>query len=102
MLRTIQELDQSKVLFFSDPTSSNLNLLRDACNDACRYWQDVSMFEIGQAETNSIRSYTNIFPTDTTKIKANIIQGTYDLELPSNFSAQGFPALEFSAKRTPK
>lgn len=81
--------------FNTDPSLDNLKKMRSAWETAYLAWQGVSMFEIGKAESSKIRSYTNIFPTNVDLIKSNINATTYNLELPSNYAAQGFPALDF-------
>lgn len=58
-------------------------------------YQRCDLFEMGPAETESIRSNFNIFPTDTAQIKSNILAGSYDLSAISNLDAKGFPALEY-------
>ena len=58
-------------------------------------WQRVSMFEIGRAETITLRNFTNIYPADAQQIDENIAQGGYNLTLPSTNDEQGFPALDY-------
>lgn len=52
------------------------------------------MFNVGPAETYVPTSYFNSFPTNVTEIEKNIIS-TPNLDLPSAFSQQGFPALDY-------
>ena len=58
-------------------------------------YQRCDLFELGPAETESIRANFNIFPTDTIQIKSNILAGSYDLSAVSNLDAKGFPAIEY-------
>jgi len=88
-------LVDAKDLFISDPTNDRLVALRSAHIDAYKAWQRVAMFDIGKAEQIGLRNYTNVYPTDVNLIKENISTQTYNLELPSNFVAQGFPALDY-------
>ena len=81
--------------FVQDPTVENLEALRGYWLDAYKSWQYVSMFDIGKAEEISLRNFTNIFPTNPTEIEENIISGIYNLELPSKYDEQGFPALDY-------
>jgi len=81
--------------FINNPNSDNFTLLKMRYIEAYLGWQKVSMFDIGKAEEIGLRNYTNIYPTDTTAIKNNITSQDYNLELPSNFDTQGFPALDF-------
>lgn len=94
-LQQLDQLVEAKDAFLAQPQTDQLNTLKTQWLDAYRAWQQVSMFEIGKAETDGIRNFTNIFPTDVEKINANISSGDYNLALPSNFAAQGFPALDY-------
>lgn len=58
-------------------------------------WQGVSMIELGPAETVALRNRTNIFPVDTSKLNDALNAGQYNFELPSTYSIQGFPALDY-------
>lgn len=94
----INSLDsfQTKVnSFYDDPNEANLTQLRTAWLAAYLKWQNVSMFEIGKAEEIGLRNATNIYPTSVSLIESNINEGSYNLELPSNIPAQGFPALDY-------
>lgn len=87
-------LTQTNV-FLEDTSDKNFDLVREAYLNASLSWQHVSMFDIGKAEEIGLRNYTNIFPTDVTAIEENINSQDYNLELPSNFDTQGFPALDY-------
>lgn len=76
-------------------TEADFDALRASWLTAYKAWQWVSMYEIGKAEEIGLRNFTNIFPCDAELIRANITSGSYNLELPSNFDAQGFPALDY-------
>lgn len=91
----LKELVESKNDFLSNPSLITLENLRNNYINAYKSWQWVSMHDIGKAEEISLRNYTNIYPTDTSLINQNCISQTYNLELPSNFDAQGFPALDY-------
>ena len=75
--------------------SNDLTAIRAAWLDAYTTWQRVSMFENGPAETVSLRLNVNIFPANTQDIEENIDNGSYDLNLSSNRTAKGFPALDY-------
>ncbi|MGB0521740.1 MAG: imelysin family protein [Flammeovirgaceae bacterium] len=81
--------------FTTTPTEGNLATLRTEWKDAYIAWQAVSMFEIGKAEELLYRNNMNIYPVNTTEVEDNIASGTYNLELPSLYDAQGFPALDY-------
>ena len=92
---TLMELQSKNDNLTDDPSIENLQTLREAYIDAYKAWQKVSMFDIGKAEEIGLRNYTNIYPTDEEAILEHIASKAYNLELPSNFDAQGFPALDF-------
>lgn len=81
--------------FNSTPSSTTLQDLRQSWKQACIDWQAVSFIDFGPALDISLKSQTNIFPTDTSLIKSNISSGTYDLQTPSNFDAKGFQAIDY-------
>jgi len=91
----LTNLSAAKDAFLEARTEDNLVTLRSSWLDAYISWQKVSMFEIGKAETLTLRDYTNIFPTDATQIEENVATEDYNLELPSTRSQQGFPAIDY-------
>lgn len=91
----LNTLNEAKSTFVANSTIDNLTSLRAAWLDAYIAWQKVSMFEIGKAETVTLRDFTNIFPTSIDMIELNISEGAYNLELPSSRVAQGFPAIDY-------
>ena len=91
----LEGLQTSKDAFVSDPSVGSLTALRSAWLEAYLSWQSVSIFDIGQAEAIGLRNFTNIYPTDVAAIESNISSGDYNLQLPSNFDTQGFPALDY-------
>lgn len=91
----IDSLKSKSSSFVSNPSISTLNNLRNSYRFAYNAWQEVSMFEIGKAEEISLRNFTNIYPTNTEEILNNISSASYNLELPSTISQQGFPAIEY-------
>ena len=91
----LQALRLSKDEFIIEGSTLTFENLRLAYKNAYLAWQAVSMFDIGKAEEIGLRNFSNIYPTDTQLIEENIQGGNYNLELPSNFDAQGFPALDY-------
>ena len=81
--------------FVAAPTIQNLENLRNQWQIGLLTWQEVAFLEFGPAEGISLRGQTNVYPTDTTVINDNIALGTFNLQLPANFSAKGFQALDF-------
>lgn len=81
--------------FTTSPNSQNLAALRDAWKNAYLTWQKVEMYEVGPAEKYTMRSFFNIYPADVAGIVANISNPASNLELPSAYAQQGFPALDY-------
>lgn len=94
-LTFLDALNVSYSSFQADPTLTRLESLRLAYFNSYRSWQKISMFEIGKAEELGLRNFMNVFPTDPELIEENITTQAYNLELPSNFVAQGFPAIDY-------
>ncbi len=81
--------------FKEERNSESLDSLRSAYIQTYRLWQYAAQFNIGKAEEIQLINYTNIYPTDTAKILANVASQEFNLILPSNYVAQGFPAIDF-------
>lgn len=81
--------------FAAQPNDANLKLLRESWEAAYISWQTVELFDFGPGQTYALRSYFNIYPTSETAIQANISSGNANLDLPANYAAQGFPALDY-------
>jgi hypothetical protein len=81
--------------FSTTKDAQNLADLREAWLDAYLGWQKVSMFEVGPAESVGLRLNMNIYPTDISLLESNIDSGNYNLSLPSNRDAKGFPAIDY-------
>ena len=93
--KKVEGLVTASTTFNTTPNENNLVALRSQWQSAYLAWQWVAMFEIGQAETVSLQSYTNLYPADASEIEASISSGSYNLELPSRRNQQGFPALDY-------
>lgn len=94
-ISSLDQLVESKDVFIQNGQLDNLNQLRASYLSAYKKWQHVAMFEIGRAETITLTNYTNAFPTDEVLIENNLSSESYNLALPSNIAAQGFPALDY-------
>lgn len=81
--------------FYNGGTLAGLEAMRSAYLSAYREWHAVSIFDIGEAEAVGLRNFTNIFPSNIEEINNNIESSDYNLALPSNFDAQGYPALDY-------
>ncbi|WP_196895182.1 imelysin family protein [Aureivirga marina] len=91
----MNDLNQKTEAFVADATAENLESLRTSWLNAYKIWQHVSMYEIGKSEELTFRNFMNIYPTSATKIEGFVTSGTYNLQLPSTYDAQGFPALDY-------
>jgi predicted lipoprotein len=82
-------------LFVENPNDNSYQALALAWEEAYLQFQDVSMFEIGKAEELRLTNNLNIYPTDVDALNDNVLEGNYNLELPSQIATQGFPALDY-------
>lgn len=81
--------------FTTSPNATTLSALQAKVIETYSYYQWISTFEFGPAETDIIRANFNTFPCDTTQINSNISSGVYDLASVSNIDAKGFPGIDF-------
>jgi predicted lipoprotein len=81
--------------FTGAPGTETLIAFRAKWVDAYTEWQKVELLEVGPAETNAIRNFYNVYPTDVTGIMANIDNPTVNLGVPTAYPRQGFPALDY-------
>jgi len=88
-------LKSATTAFNQTPSVASLETLRNEWLAAYLAFQQVSMFEIGMAESIALRNYSNIFPADAASIDGNLADGDYNLQLPSTNDEQGFPALDY-------
>lgn len=94
-ISTLNDLKLAHAEFTAGPRIETLEKLRASYISAYKQWQRVSMFEIGEAEQLNLRSFTNLYPSNTELIQNHVETGIFNLELPSTFTAQGFPALDY-------
>ena len=92
---SLGELKTSFDLFNNDVNEENLTDLRDKWLNSYKSWQHVEMYNIGKAMETYFWHKSNIYPVDTTRVNSNIENASYDLEDPNNYSAQGFPTIEY-------
>jgi predicted lipoprotein len=81
--------------FESQPNEANLNRVRQEWEQAYIAWQNISMFNIGPAETAFMRSFINTYPANVNKIDTNISTGNYALQSVNANDEQGLPALDY-------
>ncbi|WP_339625122.1 imelysin family protein [uncultured Winogradskyella sp.] len=91
----VSALKTASDTFATAPNTANLNELRQTWEAAYITWQNVSMFNIGPAQSIFLRSFLNIYPTNATNIDANINSGNYALQDINRKDEQGFPALDY-------
>ena len=91
----VDQMNTAMSAFTANPTVATLATARKEYLDAYKAWQDVSVYEFGPADAQTLRSNLNIYPTTTSKIESNITSGNYNLQLTENFSAKGFPAIDY-------
>ncbi|WP_025741316.1 imelysin family protein [Aquimarina pacifica] len=85
----------SKNTFIETPNEENLSNLQDSWLEAYKAWQYVEVFNIGKAEEILYHFQMNIYPTTVADIENNIASGNYDLTIPNNNDAVGFPAIDY-------
>ncbi len=81
--------------FIQSPDQASLTSLRNAYKEAYISFQNVSMFEIGPAETLRFRDRLNTYPTNVSEIEGLLTSGNPDFTLPSTNDAQGFPSVDY-------
>jgi len=92
---TTQQLEDLTLAFTLNPSEENLIALRNQFESSYVNFQTVAMFDIGKAEELSYRRFLNTYPLATSDVENKIASGSYNLELPSSFKEQGFPALDY-------
>ena len=91
----LSEFKEKTSLFIGDPSIENLSKIRDFWLNCFLKWQHIEMFDIGVAEEIYYKNRINLYPANDEKIENNILNQNYDLNQSSNFSSQGFNALDY-------
>jgi len=91
----MDQMEADFVEFQSNPTQSNLEVLRNAWKDAYLTWQTVKPFDFGPIKDYGFKAATGTYPSDTAKIESNISTGSYTLASAANIDAIGLHALDF-------
>jgi len=91
----LSELQTAAKDFNDSSNVSTLNALREEWLEAYKVFQYAEMFNIGKAEELNYQFLMNVYPTNTNDIENNIASGNYDLSIPNNNDAVGFPALDY-------
>jgi predicted lipoprotein len=92
---TMTQLQSDFVDFQSAPNQANLDVFRESWKQAYLAWQMVKPFDVGPIRNYGFKGSTGTYPTDTTKIEANIASGSYNLASAGNVDAIGLTALDF-------
>ena len=92
---SLVEFNESYELFKINITEHNLEELRNKWLNSYKLWQHVEMFNIGKSMEDYLIFKSNIYPVDTVRVNQNIDSGEYDLNNPNNYSAQGFPTMDY-------
>lgn len=94
---TVDALYEKADAFQNDPTDYNLSGLKTAFHDSYMSWQTVSAFGFGPADAfdTQLRVNLNSFPANTSQIQDNVANSNYNMDLPVNIEAKGYPALDF-------
>lgn len=93
--KAASSLDSAVTDFNLAPDNTKLLNLQTVFKNAYRHWQSASSFDFGPADQEYFSQNVNTFPTDTTKINANISSGSYNINALSNLDARGLPALDY-------
>ncbi|MGA8853830.1 MAG: imelysin family protein [Christiangramia sp.] len=89
------DLQEATATFTENPTEEGLIALRAQFENSYIDFQTVSMFDIGKAEELNYRRFLNTYPLNADAVESKIESETYNLELPSSYTEQGFPALDY-------
>lgn len=81
--------------FIANPNQTNEDNLRQEVLLANLSYQAIDPLIIGKAEEIRLREQLNTYPTDTELIDQLAQTTDFNLDLPSNTTAQGFPALDY-------
>lgn len=92
---SVSALEVQSSSFKSSPDATTLLELQQALKAVRLAWQSVNFFQFGPAESSTLRSSLNTYPTDVDLIEANIENGNYIFGTLANIPAAGFPALDY-------
>lgn len=81
--------------FVASPSAEALSTLREGWLASYSAWQFVEMYDLGAAEEIYFKNRMNLFPANVNQIEINISEQNYDLDNSSNFTSQGFAALDY-------
>ena len=88
-------LKNSIETFVNSPNSDNYDALQSDWIDSYKKWQYVEVFNISKAEEIMYGLKMNTYPVSKERTDNNIDEGKTDLTNPNDWSAQGFPGLDY-------
>ncbi len=93
-----QLIDMSdKLALFDSSNSQSLLEVQNQFKSTYISWQYISAFEFGPSQEyfGKLQEMCNTFPTKVSDIEANILNGDYNLDFPTNYDAKGLPAIDY-------
>ncbi len=91
----VNTLKTAATTFVDTPNEVSLTSLRNSWLEAYKAYQYVGFFTIGKAEEINLNSVTNVYPTNTVGIEANIANSNYNFASLTQLDKQGFPAIDY-------
>ena len=91
----VDGLQQATEAFAADPNEATLVAAQEALKAARLAWQSANLFQFGPAESVTLRSALNTYPTDTDQVETNLASNSYVLGSIADRAAGGFPALDY-------
>ena len=92
---SMDNLNNSITTFVDSPNSTNYDNLQTNWIDSYKKWQFVEVYNISKAEQIMYGLKMNTYPVGKERIDNNIDSGKTDLTNPNDWSAQGFPGLDY-------
>ena len=92
---SMDNLNNSITTFVDSPNSTNYDNLQTNWIDSYKKWQFVEVYNISKAEQIMYGLKMNTYPVSKERIDNNIDSGKSDLTNPNDWSAQGFPGLDY-------
>ncbi len=92
---SMDNLKNSIETFVNSPNSDNYDALQTNWIDSYKKWQYVEAFNISKAEEIMYGLKMNTYPVSVERTNNNIDEGKTDLTNPNDWSAQGFPGLDY-------
>tara|TARA_B100001113_G_scaffold353234_1_gene356820 strand:+ start:148 stop:1080 length:933 start_codon:yes stop_codon:yes gene_type:complete len=91
----MDNLKNSIDTFVNSPNSTNYDNLQTSWIDSYKKWQYVEVYNISKAEQIMYGLKMNTYPVSKERTDNNIDSGKTDLTNPNDWSAQGFPGLDY-------